>query len=339
MRRPPTETEVRKLARRLLAPEGAEPAPPGAGAECGAAGAAGSSGGAGLAGSAAPAEPDELTVLPITEGGDHASWWLGSRHVLRFALSEDATERQRREVALREALRPHLTVHVPASVTTATWDDGLGCTVDVRLAGTSAEHQSVSPAGERDLARMLADLRAVPQREVAGLGVPRQPPRPLEPLLGEAAAAAEQLAADGAFDVTLLARLVTVGPSQPAPPEEAAVVHHDLKGEHLRVNDAGRVSGVLDWADAILGDPAEDIAGLAIAVGAPAAVRAGALAGYAPVTCVRALQLARCGTLVRLADRCYGADTESPLPLLRTQLARAWRATPLDAGTGQERER
>lgn len=109
------------------------------------------------------------------------------------------------------------------------------------------------------------------------------------------------------------------------------MLHNDLKGEHLLVTGSGRLCGVLDWTDAMVGDVAEDVAGLAIAVGAAAAVRAATLAGYERAVCARALYLARCDTLIRLAERLRGED-DSPLWLLRAQRARAWQITPLDTG-------
>ncbi|MDF2267589.1 phosphotransferase [Streptomyces coacervatus] len=98
------------------------------------------------------------------------------------------------------------------------------------------------------------------------------------------------------------------------------------------VSADGRVRGILDWTDAAVGDPAEDIAGLAIAVGSPAAVRAATLAGYAARPCLRGLWLARCDTVVRLAE-CLDRRDAGPLPLLRSQLRHAWEAILLERVT------
>ncbi|MYR63872.1 phosphotransferase, partial [Streptomyces sp. SID625] len=77
------------------------------------------------------------------------------------------------------------------------------------------------------------------------------------------------------FEPARMAQLSAPAAAQLAARSHAAVlVHHDLKGEHLVLSPDGRVRGVLDWTDAVIGDPAEDIAGLALAVGSPAAVRA-----------------------------------------------------------------
>ncbi|MFF2921107.1 phosphotransferase family protein [Streptomyces celluloflavus] len=278
-------------------------------------------------------------IEPVEEGGEHSTWWVGTRYVLRFALDESGSRRQRRERALRDAIRSRLAVRVPTSVACGEWAPRLTYTIDTRLPGVSAELQPVSPAGERDLAQLLTGLRALSAEEIAGLGLPTPPPRPLDTLRKAAATAAARLTADGELDGVADSAhrppLRTGAPARPTPPTRpapVAVVHNDLKGEHLLVSDSGRVCGVLDWTDAVLGDPAEDIAGLAISLGAPAAIRAATHAGYELSVCRRALLLARYDTLIRLADRLYGTD-DSPLSLLRTQHARAWRTTPLDTTT------
>lgn len=291
-------------------------------------------------------------VVPIDEGGEHASWWVGTQWVLRLALDPEGSERQRRELALRDLVRPHVPIAVPASVAHGPWAPGLTYTLDRRLPGASAELRRPGPTGESDLAGLLAGLRAVPPAAAAALGVPRQAPRHLGELRNAALRAAERLARDGEFEPAQRTSLIAAGhgpvaatdpghspvaappaarPKAPAGPlgqpadEQAAVVGHcDLKGEHLLVSDDGRVLGVLDWTDAAIGDPAEDVAGLAISIGAPGAVRAAERAGYGPDVSRRGLLLARYDTLVRLADRLYG-DDDSPLPLLRAQRDRAWR--------------
>ncbi|MEV3854856.1 aminoglycoside phosphotransferase family protein [Streptomyces sp. NPDC050095] len=264
-----------------------------------------------------------VEVRPVTEGGAHAAWWVGARHVLRCAPDGQVSQGLRRELRLRDLVRPHLPVAVPVSVASGEWAPGLACTLDTRLAGESAEVRDVTAVGEEDLAGLLTGLRAVPPARAVPLGVPKVAPRSLENLRREAAAAAQQLDKDGEFDPSRLAQLTGAAVAQLGPQAEAVLVHHDLKGEHLTVSPDGRVRGVLDWADAVIGDPAEDIAGLAVAVGARAAVRSATLAGYGARVCLRGLWLARCDTLVRLADRLYGTD-DSPEWLLRVQLERAW---------------
>ena len=272
-------------------------------------------------------------ITPVAEGGGHDTWWVGSRHVLRLAPNRAATVRQRRELRLRDLVRPYLPVAVPTSVAHGEWAPGLTYTLDTKVPGRSGEDQDVSAVGEADLAGLLTGLREVPARQAESLGIPRTAPRSLEELRRTAEQAAERLAAADEFDAARLHQLTPPGAIQlAAQPGTAVLVHHDLKGEHLVVSTDGRVRGVLDWTDAALGDPAEDIAGLALAVGSPAAVRAATLAGYGARPCLRGLWLARCDTVVRLADCLKGSDT-GPVPLLRTQLRRSWEAILLERVT------
>src|SRR5919109_1307212 len=75
-------------------------------------------------------------VRRITEGGDHHAWSVDENLVARFAVDAAATARLRREVALRDLVRPQLAVPVPVSVATGSWARGLGFTLDRRLPGT-----------------------------------------------------------------------------------------------------------------------------------------------------------------------------------------------------------
>ncbi|MFJ9349320.1 aminoglycoside phosphotransferase family protein [Streptomyces sp. NPDC101237] len=278
-------------------------------------------------GSAATPGPD---VRPVAAGGEHSAWWVGSRYVLRLAPDREAAVRMRREPRLRDLVRPHLPVTVPAGAAHGEWAPGLTCALDVVIPGGTAEEHDVSAVGEADLAGLLTGLREVPVRQAETLGVPRIPPRSLEALRRMAVPAAERLAVADEFDPAPLLHFTSPGAVQlAAQPGTAVLVHHDLRGEHLVVSADGRVRGVLDWTDAAVGDPAEDIAGLALAVGAGAAVRAATLAGYGVRPCLRGLWLARCDTVLRLTDRLDGRD-DSPLPLLRTQLRRAWEAILLE---------
>ncbi|MGV9246410.1 aminoglycoside phosphotransferase family protein [Streptomyces sp. NPDC003710] len=272
-------------------------------------------------------------VAPAAEGPGHSTWWVGTRHVLRLATDRDASARQRRELRLRALVRPHTGVAVPTSVAHGEWAAGLAYTLDTRLPGTTVEEPDISAVGEADLAALLTGLREVPVRQIEALGVPRLPPRPLEALRAAAASAAARLAEADEFDPARLAQLTAPAARQLVPqPGAAILVHHNLGGDHLLVSGDGRVRGVLGWTDAVIGDPAEDIASLAVAVGAPTAVRAATLAGYGARPCLRGLWLARCDTLTRLADGLDGRDPTPP-PVLRARLRSAWEAIMLERVT------
>ncbi|MFH8337686.1 aminoglycoside phosphotransferase family protein [Streptomyces sp. AM6-12] len=275
---------------------------------------------------------DGPDVRPVREEHPY-TWWVGTRHVLRLAPDREASARRRRELRLRALVRPHVPVAVPVSVAHADWAPGLACTLDTVVPGGTAEEHEVSAAGEGDLAGLLTGLRAVPVRQADSLGVPRAAPRSLEALRRMAVHAAERLAAADEFDAAPMYQLTPAGAAQlAAQPGAAVLTHHGLTGEHVVVAADGRVRGVLDWTEAALGDPAEDIAGLAVAVGSPAAVRAATLAGYGARPCLRGLWLARCDTVLRLADRLDGRTAGDPA-LPRTRLRRAWEPILLERVT------
>jgi aminoglycoside phosphotransferase (APT) family kinase protein len=269
-------------------------------------------------------------VRPATRGAEPVTWWVGTRHVLRLAPDREATLRQRRELRLRDLVRPHVPVAVPASVAHGEWAPGLSYTLDLKVPGGSGEEHDVSAVGEADLAGLLTGLREVPVRQAETFGVPRAAPRSLEALRRSAVRAAERLARADEFDAARLHQLTPPAASQlAAQPGSAVLTHHALTGGHLVVSADGRVRGVLGWAGAVVGDPAEDIAGLALAVGSPAAVRAATLAGYGARPCLRGLWLARCDTVVHLAEALTGKDATLP----RTRLRRAWEPILLERVT------
>ncbi|MFE1464887.1 phosphotransferase family protein [Streptomyces nigra] len=277
-------------------------------------------------------------IRPASPGADPTTWLVGSRHVLRLAPDREAAVRQRRELRLRELVRPHVPVAVPTSVAHGEWAPGLTYTLDTRMPGAPGTENKVSAIGEADLSGLLTGLHEIPVRQAETLGVPRAAPRSLETLRRTAEEAASRLAAADEFDAERLRQLTRPAAVQlGAQPSAAVLVHHALTGDHLVVSADGRVRGVLGWDGSVVGDPAEDIAGLALAVGSPAAVRAATLAGYGARICLRGLWLARCNAIVRLAARLDGRGT-TPLPVLRSWLRNAWEAILLERVTDVDPE-
>ncbi|KAF5862602.1 hypothetical protein ETB97_011507 [Aspergillus alliaceus] len=98
-------------------------------------------------------------------------------------------------------------------------------------------------------------------------------------------------------------------------------IHNDIKGEHILVDGCGRITGILDWADAGIGCAATDIAGLVLTVGTRLATRIAAEVGYGEDEILRGVMQARCECVSRLDERLNGGDEFSPIPLLKDQLA------------------
>ncbi|MER5948756.1 aminoglycoside phosphotransferase family protein [Streptomyces sp. NPDC001904] len=265
-------------------------------------------------------------LRPAPEDGP-AAWRVGTGHVLRLAPDGPASRELRREVRLRDVVRPHVTVAVPACAAAGEWAPGLAYVLDTRPPGDSAEVRDVTAAGEEDLAGLLTGLRAVPVARAVPLGVPTVAPRSLENLRREAGIAAGRLDADGEFEAARLGQLTARAVTRLGPQSDAVLVHHGLTGDRLTVAADGHVRGVLGWGGTVVGDPAEDIAGLTVSVGARAAVRAATLGGYGARVCLRGLWLGRCEALVRLFE---GGGS---LGLLRVRLERAWEPILLELVT------
>ncbi|KAE8382276.1 hypothetical protein BDV26DRAFT_253693 [Aspergillus bertholletiae] len=101
------------------------------------------------------------------------------------------------------------------------------------------------------------------------------------------------------------------------------LIHNDIKGEHILVDSDGRITGILDWADAGIGYAATDIAGLALTVGTQLAVRIAREVGYEDPEILQGLMQARSECVLRLDDRLNGDDEMTPVDLLKGQLVLA----------------
>ncbi len=158
-----------------------------------------------------------------------------------------------------------------------------------------------------DLGRFIAALAAVPVEQVGAL-LPSDDATHDE-YLAEAAATYERHR-----DAIPLAHRERVERflKAPAPPDSSTrcVTHHDLGAEHVLVQGAeARITGIIDWSDAAVADPAYDLALVWRDLGTPPfehALSAFAAAGGEVYEIrPRALFLARAKTLEDLA---FGLD-------------------------------
>lgn len=263
-----------------------------------------------------------LSVRRIDEGGDFSSWMLGDHAVARFALNAASGKRLRREVLVRDAIRVGMPVSIPRMIATATWRGSLPVVIDQRLLGISSEDLAVGKYGENQLSLALTTLGSLETSKFRQLGVPSQRPWNFENMRRQAIKEFHTLDMKD-HDFSDLIRI-----PESAPPG-MVLTHSDIKGEHILVNNQGRIAALLDWADTAVADPATDIAGLAIALGSGAATRIGNQAGYSDQTCRLGLFVARCGSIIRLASQLRNQN-QGQEQLLRRQLMRAIGLTALD---------
>ena len=205
----------------------------------------------------------------LLEGWDKVVLLANGSHIFRFTRRPDVSEQLRKEAQLLPTLSKHMTLRVPNPE--YVWMDGdLPHFMGYRaIPGEQlrASHMP-EPSSSRyssSLAVLLTQLQGIPlgevsdlvprytggdwrslylrlREEVERLVVPRLSPEAVSGLLGD-------------FDSYL---------EEPASFRfSPRLVHCDLSSDHILHDPAmGDLTGVIDWGDACVGDPAFDITGL-----------------------------------------------------------------------------
>ena len=203
--------------------------------------------------------------MTITQGWDSHAWIEGP-WIHRSPRRAEVRPRLLAEATLLPWLAPQLPLPVPVPETTA---DGVR---HLMLPGTPLEEGSTTLG--RELGAFLRTLHAVDPADAVGHG---------------AQDAETAFAAKATFLAECRERVVPLLPAdRHAPAGElldrvaqvrTSLVHCDFGPDHILVTD-GRITGIIDWTDAEIGDPALDLCWLLN--DAPAAVRAGVAETYEP---------------------------------------------------------
>ncbi|AGL19789.1 aminoglycoside phosphotransferase [Actinoplanes sp. N902-109] len=202
-------------------------------------------------------------------------------------------------------------------------DDRLGCLAYRLLPGVPlltlhpwpSRTVPPAPAVAARLGDLLAALHAIPPARLAGI-VPVDDTPP-EAWLDEARESWPALEATvpRAHRRAVHAFLAA---EAPPPPGTLLFSHQDLGAEHVLVDPLTREpTGIIDWGDAAVGDPARDL-GLILRDLGPAALRA---VGPEPDAEERAHFYARCGLL---ADLAHGLETGRPAYVGKSIAALGW---------------
>jgi aminoglycoside phosphotransferase (APT) family kinase protein len=134
------------------------------------------------------------------------------------------------------------------------------------IAGVAADHPGVprTMALADDLGRALTRIHAIPAAKANAADVKVDTTRCREPrdeLL-------RQLPDVPEIERTATAACAWVRDDSVVPPDydgEPRFIHNDFSSDHIIVDPAtGRLSGIIDWSDAVLGDPAQDFAYLMV---------------------------------------------------------------------------
>jgi aminoglycoside phosphotransferase (APT) family kinase protein len=254
----------------------------------------------------------DLSSLPVLrlvgDGADHWAFDVNGMFIARVLKerNEQTAAALEREAALLRILAPVSPLPIPQVVAT---DPSAGLMVYRRIAGTSLfEKPAPEPHAIVDpLADFVAAIHGVPSETVEQLV--QRDEYALDGYLTEGAALMQQVTTC----LTSVQRSrVESFLGTPPPPEsiQRTLCHNDLGAEHILASDDwSQLTGVIDWSDAALADPAVDIGRVLRDFGFGVAEAALRRASHDEAALVRAVFYARCALIEDLA---YGIETSRP---------------------------
>ena len=211
-------------------------------------------------------------VTYLGEGYDSTAFDVNGSWVFRLPKRADVEEQQLLELRVLPVVGEHVPLAVPLPLfpgqpTAAFPMHFMGYR---KLPGVPAIHivpeRFPFAAAAHELCRFLSALHAFPVAAARRLGVPDQG---IDPLIEECRAEAledfrfvREVARDQPLDSWQA--WLSGGPhGDSARPASRVLVHNDLAAEHVLCDpETGKLTGVIDWSDMALGDPAADFAGL-----------------------------------------------------------------------------
>ena len=269
-------------------------------------------------------------VEPLATGWDNTVYLVDGAWVFRFPRREIALPGIQREIAVLPLLAPHLPLPVPVPELVGRpsgaypwpfWGARLVAGTELAEAELPDSERVRAGASVGAFLRALHDPGLVAVAGQAGPQLPDDPMRRAYPgvrakrareILGRLAQSAGW-EPDAAIE-RLFGAADRLGP--PAGP--AAIAHGDLHLRHLLIGEGGDASGVIDWGDLCLADPAADLSLAYCGFAGPA--RVALLAAYGPVDAERELRARVCAVSICVALAEY-AISDGRAALLRETLA------------------
>jgi aminoglycoside phosphotransferase (APT) family kinase protein len=196
----------------------------------------------------------DKSIVRIDHGWDSIAFDVDDEWILRLPRRPEVRADLRKEAALLPLLAPKLPVPIPE---VAAVEDNPTAFVIVhrKLRGTPLSASVDEPSVARELGGFLAALHDIPAAAEAGLAETSE-----DDWLGEQIAFVERCEAVLEFlDAGERRRAESMFESYLARPPEyrPALLHGDLGPEHILCRGE-TVTGVIDWSDARVGDPALD---------------------------------------------------------------------------------
>jgi aminoglycoside phosphotransferase (APT) family kinase protein len=203
------------------------------------------------------------SISRLGEGLDNVAFEVNGELIVRLSKEADPAgraEATRREAELLGVVAELSTLPVPE---VAFVDAAAGVLGYRKLAGrplleapVARPERLAAPLGE-----FVSGLHRAPLERVAGLvPVDDEPPTVW---LSDAQAAYREVAGQLPADAQRLVErfLAEAPPPEPPEPPDRVFCHNDLGAEHILVDqESSTITGVIDWTDAAVGDPAADLA-------------------------------------------------------------------------------
>jgi aminoglycoside phosphotransferase (APT) family kinase protein len=209
-------------------------------------------------------------VRLLGEGCDSVAFEVNGEWVFRFPKGEETAAQFAIEARLLPQIAPRLPLPVPVflfSGEPSTLFPRAFCGYRklpgdpaIRLPSSDVPFESLAAP----IAHFLTALHAVPVEAAIEAGVPRQPLREtVEELRDDALADLCRVReADAAAPVEAWRAFLDAAPDG-GRARGAVLLHNDFAAEHLLFDSAsGTITGVIDWSDVAIGDPAFDFGGL-----------------------------------------------------------------------------
>lgn len=204
------------------------------------------------------------SVVPILEGWDNVTLEVNGELIFRCALRPENEAQLEREVHLLPELAPVLPIPIPRFEFVSRDEQGRRVVGYRKIPGVPLS--CALPDAARQMAEFLSTLHRFPVSRAVRMGVPRFTARQWW-LHHRALVERVRERAFDRLDPAVRERteffwecLLGVMRRQRFRP---VFIHGDLAGEHILCDPAsGRITGVIDWGDVRIADPALDFAGL-----------------------------------------------------------------------------
>jgi aminoglycoside phosphotransferase (APT) family kinase protein len=252
--------------------------------------------------------PDNRSIVLVADGSDHWAFDVNGVFIARKRKrsDEDAAAAVKREAALLAFVSRVSPISVPEVVAL---EPEAGLIIFRRLPGISLFDRP--PFDPRAFADVLADFVAAMQSAPAAV-VTHLVERDEYPINAYVAEAVGQMHRVATYLTSAQRWRVEQFLASPAPPESAirTLCHNDLGAEHVLASDDGsKLTGIIDWSDAAITDPAKDLGRLLRDFGSGVAEAVLRRIGGAEGMFMRAEFYARCALIEDLA---YGIEASRP---------------------------